>query len=305
MPASRRGRAVSRSHAHRRCIRSPDRDSTRPARRRARPDCPRHAARAIGDDDAAAIRAAGASIGWRASRSRTDLSACSATIFRCCAGRAGWRSLCSTPFRRRNERSRAPCCSAFAEKRARVAQSRFQKACHFHHAARKKKVACASRTTFRGTVIIRSRRRNCFPSFRPFFRTSLVRIGHHVIGNNLVVAPMAGVTDRPFRQLCKRLGALRRIGDGGLQSAVVVTENHSAGPITGEVGPLPCRLRVPIPRRWPRPALQRRARRADHRHQHGLPGEEGVQRRGGSALPRTTLVEAIVAAVACSRCPSR
>jgi tRNA-dihydrouridine synthase B len=34
-----------------------------------------------------------------------------------------------------------------------------------------------------------------------------VKIGHHAIGNNLVVAPMAGVTDRPFRQLCKRLGA--------------------------------------------------------------------------------------------------
>ena len=34
-----------------------------------------------------------------------------------------------------------------------------------------------------------------------------MRIGHYVIGNNLVVAPMAGVTDRPFRQLCKRLGA--------------------------------------------------------------------------------------------------
>src|SRR5206468_1402223 len=32
-------------------------------------------------------------------------------------------------------------------------------------------------------------------------------IGHYIIGNNLVVAPMAGVTDRPFRQLCKRLGA--------------------------------------------------------------------------------------------------
>ena len=25
--------------------------------------------------------------------------------------------------------------------------------------------------------------------------------------NNLFVAPMAGVTDRPFRQLCKRMGA--------------------------------------------------------------------------------------------------
>jgi tRNA-dihydrouridine synthase B len=34
-----------------------------------------------------------------------------------------------------------------------------------------------------------------------------VYIGSHHIDNNLVVAPMAGVTDRPFRQLCKRLGA--------------------------------------------------------------------------------------------------
>ena len=34
-----------------------------------------------------------------------------------------------------------------------------------------------------------------------------MRIGHYAIANNLVVAPMAGVTDRPFRQLCKRLGA--------------------------------------------------------------------------------------------------
>jgi tRNA-dihydrouridine synthase B len=34
-----------------------------------------------------------------------------------------------------------------------------------------------------------------------------VHIGPHHIQSNLVVAPMAGVTDRPFRQLCKRLGA--------------------------------------------------------------------------------------------------
>jgi tRNA-dihydrouridine synthase B len=34
-----------------------------------------------------------------------------------------------------------------------------------------------------------------------------VRIGSHALPNGLVVAPMAGVTDRPFRQLCRRLGA--------------------------------------------------------------------------------------------------
>ena len=34
-----------------------------------------------------------------------------------------------------------------------------------------------------------------------------MNIGHHALANNLFVAPMAGVTDRPFRQLCKKLGA--------------------------------------------------------------------------------------------------
>jgi tRNA-dihydrouridine synthase B len=34
-----------------------------------------------------------------------------------------------------------------------------------------------------------------------------MRIGSFELPNNLFVAPMAGVTDRPFRQLCKRLGA--------------------------------------------------------------------------------------------------
>jgi tRNA-dihydrouridine synthase B len=34
-----------------------------------------------------------------------------------------------------------------------------------------------------------------------------VQIGGHSLPNNLAVAPMAGVTDRPFRMLCKRMGA--------------------------------------------------------------------------------------------------
>lgn len=34
-----------------------------------------------------------------------------------------------------------------------------------------------------------------------------MKIGSHILKNNLIVAPMAGVTDRPFRQLCKSMGA--------------------------------------------------------------------------------------------------
>ena len=34
-----------------------------------------------------------------------------------------------------------------------------------------------------------------------------MHIGPYVLANNLFVAPMAGVTDRPFRKLCKQLGA--------------------------------------------------------------------------------------------------
>ena len=45
-----------------------------------------------------------------------------------------------------------------------------------------------------------------------------MQIGNHILKNNLVVAPMAGVTDRPFRMLCKQLGA-------GLAVSEMVTSN--------------------------------------------------------------------------------
>ena len=45
-----------------------------------------------------------------------------------------------------------------------------------------------------------------------------MRIGLHQLRNNLFLAPMAGVTDRPFRQLCKRLGA-------GMAASEMVSSN--------------------------------------------------------------------------------
>lgn len=35
----------------------------------------------------------------------------------------------------------------------------------------------------------------------------MLKIGTYQLKNNLILAPMAGVTDRPFRQLCKQFGA--------------------------------------------------------------------------------------------------
>ncbi|MFT5590953.1 MAG: tRNA-dihydrouridine synthase B [Bradyrhizobium sp.] len=40
-----------------------------------------------------------------------------------------------------------------------------------------------------------------------FLLSACVKLGPYQLANNVFVAPMAGVTDRPFRQLCKQLGA--------------------------------------------------------------------------------------------------
>jgi tRNA-dihydrouridine synthase B len=45
-----------------------------------------------------------------------------------------------------------------------------------------------------------------------------MQIGPYKLANNLILAPMAGVTDRPFRQLCKQMGA-------GMAVSEMVTSN--------------------------------------------------------------------------------
>jgi tRNA-dihydrouridine synthase B len=40
-----------------------------------------------------------------------------------------------------------------------------------------------------------------------------MQIGPYRLKNKLIVAPMAGVTDRPFRQLCKRMGAAMAVSE--------------------------------------------------------------------------------------------
>jgi len=47
-----------------------------------------------------------------------------------------------------------------------------------------------------------------------------MQIGPYVLKNRLIVAPMAGVTDRPFRMLCKKLGA-------GMAVSEMITANKA------------------------------------------------------------------------------
>jgi tRNA-dihydrouridine synthase B len=49
---------------------------------------------------------------------------------------------------------------------------------------------------------------------------SMLNIGQYTLPNNLFLAPMAGVTDRPFRQLCRRLGA-------GMAVSEMITANKT------------------------------------------------------------------------------
>ena len=67
-----------------------------------------------------------------------------------------------------------------------------------------------------------------------------VQIGSITLKNNLLVAPMAGVTDRPFRQLCKKLGAGMAVSEMVASNAKLWQTEKSIrrGDHTGEVDPI-------------------------------------------------------------------
>jgi tRNA-dihydrouridine synthase B len=67
-----------------------------------------------------------------------------------------------------------------------------------------------------------------------------MQIGPHILKNNLIVAPMAGVTDRPFRQLCKEMGAGMAVSEMISSSAQLwnTTKSRRRGDHEGEVEPI-------------------------------------------------------------------
>jgi tRNA-dihydrouridine synthase B len=149
----------------------------------------------------------------------------------------------------------------------------------------------------RGTGIIRS------PAsiFVSPFAESIVHIGPYNITNNLAVAPMAGVTDRPFRQLCKRLGAGYAVSEmvAANPSLWNTGKSQRRTDHAGEVLPIAVQIAGADPSMMADAARYNVARGAQIIDINmGCPAKKVCNVAAGSALLRNeALVAAIVAAV--------
>ncbi|WP_374586769.1 tRNA dihydrouridine synthase DusB [Ideonella dechloratans] len=133
-----------------------------------------------------------------------------------------------------------------------------------------------------------------------------MRIGPHELPNHLFVAPMAGVTDRPFRTLCKRLGA------GYAVSEMVTSRKDLWNSLktsrradhTGETAPIAVQIAGTEPGMMAEAAaynIDRGAQIIDINM--GCPAKKVCNKWAGSALMRDepgaiAIVEAVVAACA-------
>ena len=140
---------------------------------------------------------------------------------------------------------------------------------------------------------------------------TILQIGPYQLRNNLVVAPMAGVTDRPFRMLCKKLGA-------GLAVSEMVTSNSllygsektlRRANHEGEVEPISVQIAGADPKMMAEAAI--------HNVKHGAqiidinmgcPAKKVCNRLCGSALMQdepliAQILEAVVSAVSPSGIP--
>jgi nifR3 family TIM-barrel protein len=135
-----------------------------------------------------------------------------------------------------------------------------------------------------------------------------LRIGRHVIGSPVVLAPMAGITNRAFRRLCREFGTAAGSGASSLYVSEMVTSRALV-----ERKPESLRLVGHDPQEHPRSvqlygvdpvtvglavSMLVSEDRADHIDLNfGCPVPKVTRKGGGAALPwKTGLFRAIVAA---------
>ncbi len=128
-----------------------------------------------------------------------------------------------------------------------------------------------------------------------------MRIGPHLLKNKLIVAPMAGVTDRPFRQLCKRLGAGMAVSEMVTSNSLLYGSSKTARRANheGEVEPKSVQIAGADPAMMAEAArhnVERGAQIIDINM--GCPAKKVCNVMAGSALLQNEpLVEEILAAV--------
>jgi tRNA-dihydrouridine synthase B len=132
-----------------------------------------------------------------------------------------------------------------------------------------------------------------------------MHIGPYQLKNNLIVAPMAGVTDRPFRQLCRKFGADLAVSEMVSSNSALWGNRKTMRRLdfTGEPGPISVQLLGADP------ATMAEAARVNAGHgadiidiNMGCPAKKVCKIDAGSALLRDELkvariLEAIVGAV--------
>lgn len=142
------------------------------------------------------------------------------------------------------------------------------------------------------------------PAPAPLIRP--LRIGGIALAHNLILAPMAGVADRPFRTLCRRLGAALAVSEMLTAQTALWTSAKSAARLdhSGEPGPIAVQLLGADPRSLAEAArlqVDRGAQIIDLNL--GCPAKKVCRTGAGAALLRDELkvariLKAVVQAVA-------
>ena len=132
-----------------------------------------------------------------------------------------------------------------------------------------------------------------------------MKIGSYTLTNNLIVAPMAGVTDRPFRTLCKHFGAGHAISEMMASDMSLYAQKKSMfrANFAGELAPISAQIAGSEPEQMAEAARYQVANGAQIVDINmGCPAKKVCKRLAGSALLQdedlvARILDAVVAAV--------
>lgn len=132
-----------------------------------------------------------------------------------------------------------------------------------------------------------------------------MKIGPYTLDNPLIVAPMAGVTDRPFRTLCKHFGAGHAVSEMMTADATLYAQKKSLyrANFDGELAPISAQIAGSEPEQLAEAARYQVANGAQIVDINmGCPAKKVCRKLAGSALLKDEalvqrILDAVVAAV--------